>query len=70
MGLAVCERGGVMKEISEEDFQFLKNGCEHIMNIAMNYAKPFVSDMEDWHSVHSDADLMLRVLEKVEIEVE
>lgn len=55
-----------MKQISEEDFQFLKNGCEHIMNIAMNYAKPFVSDMEDWHSVHSDADLMLRVLERAE----
>ena len=66
MGVAVCERGGVMKQISEEDFQFLKNGCEHIMNIAMNYANPFISDMEDWSSVHSDADLMLRVLERAE----
>ena len=55
-----------MRQISEEDFRFLKDGCNHIMNIAMNYAKPFVSDMEDWHSVHSDADLMLRVLERAE----
>ena len=55
-----------MYQISEEDFQFLKNGCHHIMNIAMNYANPFVSDMEDWGSVHGDADLMLRVLERVE----
>ena len=57
-----------MKQISEEDFQFLKNGCEHIMNIAMNYANPFVSDMEDWHSVHSDADSMLKLLEEVEVD--
>ena len=55
-----------MKKISEEDFQFLKNGCHHIMSIAMNYANPFVSDMEDWGSVYSDADSMLRVLEGVE----
>ena len=55
-----------MKQISEEDFQFLKDGCYNIMSIAMNYANPFVSDMEDWWSVHSDADLMLRVLERVE----
>ena len=55
-----------MHQISEEDLQFLKDGCYHIMNIAMNYANPFVSDMEDWGSVHSDADLMLRVLERVE----
>ena len=54
-----------MRQISEEDFQFLKNGCEHIMNIAMNYANPCISDMEDWGSVHSDAELMLRVLEEV-----
>ena len=55
-----------MYQISEEDFQFLKDGCHHIMSIAMNYANPFVSDMEDWGSVHSDADLMLRVLERLE----
>ena len=55
-----------MHQISEEDFQFLKDGCHHIMSIAMNYANPFVSDMEDWGSVHNDADLMLRVLEEVE----
>ena len=55
-----------MRQISEEDLQYLKEGCYHIMSIAMNYANPFVSDMEDWGSVHSDADLMLRVLERVE----
>ena len=55
-----------MRQISEEDFQFLKDGCHHIMSIAMNYANPFVSDMEDWGSVHGDADLMLRVLKRVE----
>ena len=55
-----------MHQISEEDFQFLKDGCRHIMSIAMNYANPFASDMEDWGSVYSDADLMLRVLEEVE----
>ena len=55
-----------MNQISEEDFQFLKNGCEHIMNIAMNYANPFVSDMEDWGSVHHDAYLMSMVLDRVE----
>lgn len=27
-----------MKQISEEDFQFLKDGCHHIMSIAMNCA--------------------------------
>ena len=54
-----------MKQISEEDLQFLKDGCSHIMSIAMNYATPFVSDMEDWGSVYSDAELMLRVLEEV-----
>ena len=59
-----------MKQISEEDFQFLKDGCHHIMSIAMNYANPFVSDMEDWGSVHNDADLMSRFLEKVEGQVE
>ena len=52
-----------MHQISEEDLQWLKDGCYHIMSIAINYANPFVSDMEDWGSVHSDADLMLRVLE-------
>ena len=57
-----------MRQISEEDFQFLKDGCHHIMSIAMNYANPFASDMEDWGSVHGDADLMLRVLEEVEVE--
>lgn len=55
-----------MCQISEEDFQFLKDGCHHIMSIAMNYANPFASDEEDWGSVHGDADLMLRVLEEVE----
>ena len=55
-----------MHQISEEDFQFLKDGCHHIMSIAMTYANPFASDMEDWGSVHGDADLMLRVLEEVE----
>ena len=55
-----------MRQISEEDFQFLQDGCHHIMSIAMNYANPFVSDMEDRGSVHSDADLMLRVLERAE----
>ena len=55
-----------MKRISEEDFQFLKDGCYHIMGIAMNYTNPFVSDMEDWGSVYSDADSMLRFLEEVE----
>lgn len=55
-----------MHKISEEDFQFLKDGCHHIMSIAMNYANPFASDEEDWGSVHGDADLMLRVLESVE----
>ena len=54
-----------MRQISEEDLQFLKDGCYHIMSIAMNYANPFASDMEDWGSVHGDADLMLRVLERV-----
>ena len=55
-----------MKQISDEDLKYLKNGCESIMNIAMKYASPYVSDVEDWHSVHSNADLMLRVLEEVE----
>ena len=55
-----------MKQISEKDLQWLKDGCHHIMSIAMNYANPFVSDMEDWESVHSDADSMLRLLEEVE----
>ena len=55
-----------MHQISEEDFQFLKDGCRHIMSIAMNYANPFASDMEDWGSVHGDADLMSRVLDRVE----
>ena len=55
-----------MKQISEEDFQFLKDGCYRIMSIAMNYANPYISDMEDWGSVHSDADSMLRFLEEVE----
>ena len=55
-----------MRQISEEDFQFLKDGCYHIMSIAMNYANPYISDMEDWGAVHSDADLMLRFLEEVE----
>lgn len=55
-----------MRQISEEDFQFLKNGCSNIMSIAMNYANPFVSDMEDWGSVYSDADSMLRFLEEAE----
>ena len=54
-----------MRQISEEVLQFLKDGCYHIMSIAMNYANPFASDMEDWGSVHGDADLMLRVLERV-----
>ena len=52
-----------MRQISEEDFRFLKGGCHHIMRIAMNYDNQFVSDMEDWGSVRSDADSMLRVLE-------
>ena len=54
-----------MRQISEEDFQFLKDGCHNIMSIAMNYANPYISDMVDWGSVHSDAELMLRVLEEV-----
>ena len=54
-----------MRQISEEDLQFLKDGCHHIMSIAINYANPFVSDMEDWGSVHSDADSMLRFLKEV-----
>ena len=55
-----------MRQISEEDFQFLKDGCHNIMSIAMNYANPSVSDMEDWGSVHSATDSMLRFLEEVE----
>ena len=55
-----------MHQISEEDFQFLKDDCYHIMSIAMNYANPYISDMEDWGSVYSDADSMLRFLEEVE----
>ena len=55
-----------MRQISEEYLRFLKDGCSHIIGIAMNYANPFVSDMEDWGSVYSDADSMLRVLEEVE----
>lgn len=55
-----------MKQLSEKDLQFLKDGCNHIMSIAMNYANPFVSNVEDWGSVYSDADSMLRFLEEVE----
>lgn len=55
-----------MKQISDENLQYLKNACESIMDIAMKYASPYVSDVEDWHSVHSNADLMLRILEEVE----
>ena len=55
-----------MRQISEEDFQFLKDGCRDIMSIAMNYANPFISDVEDWGSVYSEADLMLSFLEEVE----
>ena len=55
-----------MRKISEEDLQFLKDGCHHIMSIAMNYANPFVSDMADWGAVHSVADSMLNALEEVE----
>ena len=55
-----------MHQISEEDFRFLKDGCWHIMSIAMKYASPFASNMEDWGSVFSDADSMLRFLEEVE----
>lgn len=54
-----------MKQISDKDLQFLKDGCNHIMNVAMNYANPFQSDMEDWGAVHGDADLMIRVLNKL-----
>ena len=56
----------MMHQISEEDFRFLKDGCWHIMSIAMKYASPFASNMEDWGSVFSDADSMLRFLEEVE----
>lgn len=55
-----------MKQISDENLQYLKNCCESIMDIAIEYASPYVSDVENWHSVHSNADLMLRVLEEVE----
>lgn len=55
-----------MKQISDENLQYLKNACESIMDIAMKYANPYISDVEDWHSVHSNADLMLRILEEVE----
>ena len=55
-----------MRQISEEDFQFLKDGCYYIMSIAMNYANPYISDMEDWGSVYSDADLMLSFAKEVE----
>lgn len=55
-----------MKQISDENLKFLKNGCENIMNIAMQYANPFVDTMEDWGLVHSDADLMFKILEEVE----
>ena len=54
-----------MYRISEEDFQFLKDGCNNILSIAVNYATPFASDMVDWGSVYSDADLMLSLLEEV-----
>lgn len=55
-----------MKQISVENLQYLKDACESIMNIAMKYASPYVSDVDDWGAVHSYADLMLRVLEEVE----
>lgn len=55
-----------MKQISDENLQYLKDACESIMDIAMKYASPYVSDIEDWHSVHNNADLMLRILEEVE----
>lgn len=55
-----------MKQISDEDLHYLKTACESIMDTAMKYASPYVSNVEDWHSVHSNADLMLRVLEEVE----
>lgn len=55
-----------MKQISDENLQYLKDACESIMDIAMKYASPYVSDVEDWHSVHNNADLMLRILEEVE----
>lgn len=64
-----CREKGVTDEmyrISEEDFQFLKDGCHHIMNIAVDYATPFSSSTVDWGSVYSDADLMLRFLDGVE----
>lgn len=51
-----------MKQVSDEDLQYLKDACESIMNIAMKYASPYVSDVEDWHYVHSNADLMLSIL--------
>ena len=59
-----------MRQISEEDLQFLKDGCSHIMSIAVNYANPFVSDIEDWGSVYSDADSMLRFLVETENDTE
>ena len=60
------EKTDEMCQISEKDLQWLKDGCHHIMSIAINYANPLVSDMEDWGSVHSDADSMVRLLEEVE----
>ena len=68
MGCRVCQtcRGELDAPNIRRRFSIFKDGCYHIMSIAMNYANPFVSDMEDWGSVHNDADLMSRVLEKVE----
>ncbi|GAA5349518.1 hypothetical protein [Streptococcus uberis] len=54
-----------MKQISDENLQYLKNCCENIMDIAVEYASPYVSDVEDWHSVHNNADLMLAILKEL-----
>ena len=47
-------------------FSIFKRRLSSYYSIAMNYANPFISDMEDWGSVYSDADSMLRFLEEVE----
>lgn len=54
-----------MKQISDEDLQYLKTACESIMDTAIGYASPYVSDVEDWHYVHSNADLMLAILKEL-----
>lgn len=46
--------------------QEIMYGMESIMRIAMCYCHPSISDVDDWHAVHSIAETIYNELKEVE----